>query len=182
MSENPYASPTSLEPAIDSEEQLAGRFTRFAAAFVDGLLIGGVLIPVQIFSGYLQRVQTQQASVSEQLGMSLLGMAVMLLLNGYLLYSRGQSIGKALTGIQIVDHETSKLLGFFNVYVVRYLWTLPVVLIAAFIPGQMDDLAVNVLILIDILLIFGSTKRCLHDRLAGSKVVLYRKDRARKSA
>ena len=183
MSDNPYSAPQSTEtrnPQISrGNPELARKFTRFAAAMVDGILMAGVLMPIQFMTGYIERAQTQQLGVIEQLAMSFLGLLVMLALNGYLLYARGQTIGKMLTKIQIVDAETSNLLPFFKVYVLRYLWTLPVVLLVVFIPGTMDNLLLNIVVLIDVLMIFGVARRCLNDYIAGSSVVLYEEGRGR---
>ncbi len=116
--------------------------------------------------------------VLEQLAMSLVGIVVMLIINGYLLFTRGQTVGKLLTGIQIVDHVSGQLLPFLRVYVFRYLWMLPLSLIVAIIPGPMDDSLVGLAALVDALLIFGPSQRCLHDYIAGSKVVEYKEGRA----
>ena len=163
MSNNPYAPPAtsgSIAFSADStNDELAGRFTRFAAALVDGLLMMAIIGPVMFATGYFQRAQTQQAGPLEILGMSLLGVGVMLAFNGYFLFQRGQTIGKILTKIQIVDAQDGKLLPFLRVYVYRYLWMTPIVLVVAFIPGATDDLLVNVLGLIDSLLIFGGERR-----------------------
>jgi len=148
---------------------------------VDGILMKAILIPVMFATGYYERTQTQQIGVLEQIAMSLLGMAVMLALNGYLLFTRGQSIGKMLTKIQIVDARNGELLPFLRVYVYRYLWMLPVVVVAAIIPGTVDDLLVNVVALVDALMIFTADRRCLHDYIAGSKVVLYQANRQKVS-
>jgi len=158
-------------------EPLAGRFTRLVASIVDGILMMVILIPVQFGTGYFQRAAAQDVGILEQVAMSLLGMAVMLLLNGYLLFTRGQSIGKIITGIQIVDFQTGKLLPFVRVYAYRYLWMLPLVVVVIFIPGTMDDLAINALVFVDVLFIFGGLRRCLHDYIAGSKVVFYQASR-----
>ena len=185
MSDNPYAAPNTpvtLNPAPFSKEgneQLAGRFTRLAAAIVDGILMMGVLLPIQFGTDYIGRARIGAVSVSEQLGMSALGLVVFLLFNGYLLHSRGQTIGKYLTKIQIVEEGTGRLLPFQRVYLFRYLWTLPFILLVLFIPGQTDDLIVNIVVLIDALLIFGVDRRCLHDYIAGSTVVLFSEDRPR---
>ena len=185
MSTNPYTPPSTIsEPQFSgdsTDEPLAGRFTRFAAAMVDGILILIIVLAVQFLTGFVQRTAMQQASILEQMVMSLLGIAVMLLLNGYLLVSRGQTIGKMLTNIQIVDFDTGKLLPFVRVYVYRYLWTLPFFLTAVLIPGTRDDALINLVVLIDALFIFSELRRCLHDRIAGSKVVLYRAGRERLS-
>ena len=115
-------------------DELAGRSTRLAAAIVDGVLLMAILIPVQMATGYMTRVGLHEVGLLEEMVMSLLGILVALFLNGYLLYTRGQTIGKALTRIQIVDYETGRLLPFLRVYVYRYLWMLPLTLAVPFIP------------------------------------------------
>lgn len=182
MSESPYASPLTDgadAPAVSANDELAGRFTRFAAAMVDGILMTGIMMPVMFATGFFARTQAQQVDFAEQIAISLLSMAVMLALNGYLLATRGQTIGKLLTKIQIVDAQSNVLLPFRRVYVYRYLWMLPLVFSVAVIPGTVDDSLVNVAGLIDALFIFGAARRCLHDYIAGSKVVLYQSHRQR---
>ena len=171
MSNNPYAAPASTDDAAsltDSRgDELAGRFTRLAAAMVDGLLVMAITLPVGIATGFDVRAQTQQVGLLEQLAMVALGVIVMLALQGYLLATRGQTIGKLLTKIRIVDAKTGALISFVRVYV----WLTPLVLIAALIPGQVDDVLINLMALVDGLFIFGKERRCLHDFIAGSKVI-----------
>ena len=136
MSNNPYAAPTATDDVAsltDSRgDELAGRFTRLAAAMVDGLLVMAITLPVGIATGFDVR---------------------------------------ALTKIRIVDATTGALISFVRVYVYRYLWLTPLVLIAALIPGQVDDILINLVALVDGLFIFGKERRCLHDYIAGSKVI-----------
>ena len=183
LSHNPYAAPlapvNSVKPSSGSTDQPASRFTRFAAAMVDGILMVGILMPVQYATGYIARAQTLEVSLAEQVGMSLLGLFAFLILNGYLLYSRGQTIGKFLTKIQIVDKTAGDLLPFLRVYVFRYLWTLPFVMLVVLIPGRIDDLLLNAVVLIDVLFIFGAASRCLHDYIAGSSVVQFAENRTK---
>ncbi len=176
---NPYAAPTSLPgpPVPTSDNDLADRGARFGAAFLDGLLIGAITLPVQLLTGFFFRSQTQDATTVEQLLMILFNVLVILLLNGYLLFKRGQTIGKMALGIQIVDYRTGRLLPPLRVYVYRYLWLTPLGILAAVIPGLVDDLILNVVVLVDIIMIFGRERRCLHDYIAGSKVVKYQPER-----
>lgn len=92
-------------------------------------------MPIQFVTGFYQRASTQTTGIVEQFLMALLGIGVMLALNGYLLFTRGQSIGKLLTKIQIVDFESGGLLPFLRVFVFRYLWTLPLLVVVMLIPG-----------------------------------------------
>ena len=140
-------------------------------------MVAAISMPIFFLTGYFQRAMIQEVSLLESFGMSLVGLVVFLSLHGFLLVSRGQTIGKFLTGIQIIDHESPRLLGFVRVYIFRYLWTLPIVCLVLLIPGTADDFLLNIVNLIDALLIFGVARRCLHDYIAGSRVVLYQEGR-----
>ena len=74
---------------------------------------------------------------------------------------------------------TGDLLPFLRVYVFRYLWTLPIVILVVLIPGQIDNLLLNAVVLIDVLFIFGAASRCLHDYIAGSSVVQFAENRTK---
>lgn len=180
MSTNPFEAPA-YNPDVASEstdgEVLAGRFTRFAAAMVDGLIMMAISLPIQFGTGYIQRAQLGKAAPLEQIAMSLLGAFVMLLFSGYFLANRGQSIGKIATGIQIIDASSGSLLSFFRVFVLRYLWSVPLSFLVVLIPGTNDDIIVGFIIGVGVLLIFGSERRCLHDYIAGSRVVMFKPDR-----
>lgn len=156
---------------------LAGRGSRLAAAVIDGAIFSAVMSPFMYASGYLARVAAGGATPSEEIAWSVLGSLVMMMIQGYLLATRGQTIGKMLMQIQIVDAETQRLLPFIRVAVYRYLWLLPLIAVAAFIPGHLDGLLVGAASLLDASLIFGSGRRCLHDYIAGSIVVAYQPGR-----
>ena len=68
MSNNPYAAPTATDDVAsltDSRgDELAGRFTRLAAAMVDGLLVMAITLPVGIATGFYVRAQTQQVGLA----------------------------------------------------------------------------------------------------------------------
>ena len=185
MSDQPYAPPSSTErfvpPSEQNGDQLARRFTRLASAILDGVLMAAILLPVQYGTGYLERAMAQKVGLLEQLGISLMGVIVMFALNGYLLVTRGQTIGKMITKIQIVDVETGALLPFLRVYVFRHLWMMPLIAFIAIIPGTIDDYLLNIVLFVNALMIFGVSRRCLHDYIAGSKVVLYEENRKKLS-
>jgi uncharacterized RDD family membrane protein YckC len=71
-----------------------------------------------------------------------------------------QTIGKKLARTRIVSYQDGRNLGFVGNVLLRSL--LPF-LIASIIGGCFT--------LIDILLIFGAERRCLHDLIAGTTVV-----------
>jgi len=180
---NPYATSfvdtEALPVQIPHPDELAGRLVRLGAAMIDGILISVFILPVALITGYFQRAATQSIGVVDEAMMALVSVAGVLIMNGYLLASRGQTIGKLVTKIQIVDFKTSSLIPFARLYIFRYLWMLPFAIVTWFIPGTVDAQILGILNTISILLIFGGQRRCLHDYLAGSKVVLYLPDRPR---
>lgn len=135
MSNNPYAPPLTDSSFVSGSDELAGRSTRFASAMLDGICSAALVVPVFIMTGYFQRAQNQQVGLLEELAMSILGIVAFLVVHGYLLATRGQTVGKLLTKIQIVDAQEGKLLPFLKVFVFRYLWLAPVTWIVAIIPG-----------------------------------------------
>ena len=156
---------------------LAGRSARLAASLIDGIIVGGLIMLFAYLTGYLDRMAAHRLAPSEEFAWSLLGGVVLMVIQGHLLATRGQTIGKVLTQIQIVDADTQRLLPFIRVAVYRYLWLLPLTAIVAFIPGHLDGLLVSAASLVDAILIFGSARRCLHDYIAGSIVVAYQPGR-----
>lgn len=87
--------------------------------------------------------------------------AVFLLLNGYLLSKKGQTIGKLAMGTRIVDMEgklpdAGKSIGLRYV-VVNLIGSIP------FVGGLFT--------LVDCLFVFAKDRRCLHDHIAGTRVV-----------
>jgi uncharacterized RDD family membrane protein YckC len=159
-----YAPPTAevADVSASGEAQLAGRGARLAGAIIDGvILLGlwwvvGLVTPWNIFSP-----QLAAAGVLALIGMQLLGLLLFALINGYLLMTRGQTVGKMLLGMRIVRPDGSaatpgRLIGLR--YGVGWLLSaLPAV-------GM-------VYALIDCLLIFRADRRCVHDMIADTIVV-----------
>jgi len=85
-----------------------------------------------------------------------------LLVHGYPLATRGQSVGKILVQTRIVSVEDGKILPFSKLIALRYLplW------VAAQIPvvAQIFGLA-------DALFVFRDDRRCIHDLIAGTRVI-----------
>jgi len=141
--------------------ELASRWSRLWAAIIDGLLALATTIPLLIFLGFAQIWTEQSISISTTLQIIILNWAVFLLMHGYLLKTRGQTIGKSLIGIRIVTTENHHP-DFLNLLLKRYL-PLNVV---GYIPVVGPYLT-----LAEVLFIFRSDKRCLHDLIAGTKVI-----------
>lgn len=159
----PQAHVADIAPA---EQVLAGRGTRLLAAIVDtiiGATAGWAVMQIPLLKGLIQAQQSEVArSVWSWTPLSLLvGVAVFLLVQGWPLARRGQTIGKMVCKLRIVrtdgtPAEPWRLLGL------RYG------------VGMLTNLMVGVAMvygLVDSLLIFRGSRQCLHDTIAGTKVI-----------
>jgi uncharacterized RDD family membrane protein YckC len=167
--ENPYAAPEvslSLEEEWHGGVKLANRGTRLVAALLDGI-IGMIFgFPLLYAFGIWNYVaQGQQPPLGLMIGSSAAGFVVFLAIHGYFLYRNGQTVGKKLLGIRIAD-LSGKVPDFGRVILLRYL---PISLVTL-IP-----VAGSYLPLIDALFIFRADRRCIHDLIAGTMVVVAKK-------
>ncbi len=174
METNPYQSPESapIEPSTLSSE-LASRWARLGASLIDTLLLMVTFIPLSFavsnlyrsgnFEDFFLSAESFTGSLLlDEVIFTAIYFTVYLLLNGYLLMNFGQTLGKRLLKIKIVDYQSGELISFARVFGIRFV---PVSLVAS-IPVVGGWLSI-----IDVLTIFGDEKRCVHDHLAGTKVV-----------
>lgn len=89
---------------------------------------------------------------------------VMLSVQAYLLHKNGQSIGKKLLGIQVVDYDSESNPGFVRAFLLRSL---------VFIPPSIYTLPL--FSIVDYLFILGKKRQTLHDKLAKTKVIKVKK-------
>jgi len=181
MTDNPFESPqTGWEdvpaPPEPGGPLLAGRGTRLAAAIVDGLIMMLLFLPIYFwlfFTNFLSAaggpatgnqppLAAQEPGIVFTIGMSLLGLAVYLLLHGYLLATNGQTIAKRLFGIKIVRTDGSRAT-FGRIVGLR--------LLPMWFIGLIPFLGRLVAGLVDPLLIFRANRHCLHDDIADTVVV-----------
>ena len=156
----PPRAPVTDAPELDGE--LAGRGVRLGAAIIDGIILGLVIWPYAMTTEYWARAMQGQVEMSDLLQLSLVSLIAFLLLHGYLLHTSGQTIGKRLLGIRIVSAVDGQLLSVGKLFGLRYV----PIQIASVIP-----VIGNILPLVDALFIFREDRRCLHDIIAGTKVV-----------
>lgn len=142
-------------------QELAGRWTRLGAVLIDGIISIVISIPIMIYLGVFDQIEQGPISLGLTLKLSLLGFVIFLIVHAYLLSNYGQTVGKKLLDIKIVDLNGNKP-EFNSLIAKRYLPIWVVSLIP--IIGQ-------ILPLIDALFIFRKDKRCIHDLIAGTRVV-----------
>ena len=94
------------------------------------------------------------------------GLLGVVLVQALLLTLRGQNLGKLLVGARVVRAETGAPAGFIRGVLLRF--ALPVTLI--FLLNVLFPLGL-IFLLIDYFFMFRADRRCLHDLIAGTKVV-----------
>ncbi len=165
--ENPYAPPSADQPFIDEQiaeggAPLASRWRRLGAALLDTLALLVIQFPLLFAFGWFSFDNPGGIAASEQILGSMLGLLIFFALNIFLLTTRGQTIGKMLTGIRIVDNDTEEIPPIARIYGIRYL------LFQLF--GAVPFL--NIINLVDVLFIFRQDRRCIHDLWANTIVVM----------
>lgn len=175
---NPYQAPQLKHveiPVAKLDMPLASLWHRFAGSIIDTLILMPVFFAVSIpmfllyammFNpNYFETIGTSFEDLIAETLVSLFSFLVsFLLLNGYVLSTRQQTIGKALMKTKIVG-ETTERVTFSRLFLVRYLliW---VVSMIPFVGGIFS--------LINVVSIFGEQRKCLHDYLARTRVVSLR--------
>ncbi len=161
---------TSAEISLDEERKkyLASRSIRLGAWLVDAFLVSIFAVPVYMLvyialAGVLGLaiLSPSEAFVLGEITGTITVFGTYALLNGYFLVKRGQTLGKMLLRIRIVDAESKEIVSFWRVFVLRWL----VWIIIALLP------ILSVVALLDPFFIFRKQRRCLHDYLAGTIVV-----------
>ncbi len=144
--------------------QLASRGKRLAAAVVDIFIFFPLVVLVAQPLGLINisdPAKMQDFNLDQSIKLFIIGQVLFLLVQGYLLHTQGQTIGKKLLKIRIVSLD-DKLLGIGQLYFVRYL-TFSLIAQIPIIGALIS--------MVNVLFIFGQDRRCLHDRLAGTKVI-----------
>lgn len=161
-----YKAPPELEPLpahLRADGASASRWSRLWAALIDTALVQLFMAPVHFYAGlYDDFPKLTRPPFPESLLWTLGSLAVWLMLNGHFLANGAQTIGKKLLKIQIVNISDGKPTSFARIALLR---ALPVYLLAA-VPDVGNPIA-----LLDSLFIFRRDRRCLHDYVAGTRVV-----------
>jgi len=147
---------------------LAGRGARLGAYLLDVFLtflaaLPGIILAFALASNF--RGADEDTVILLVIGVGGAGVFALLVFQWYLLATQGQTLGKKALGIRIVHFEDESNPGFVGTVILRQ-W---VPALIAQIP-----LVGGIFGLVNILCIFGEERRCLHDQIAGTKVILAR--------
>lgn len=168
--ENIYAAPESdVQVDANPSGELAGLGARLLGAIVDVIVMIIAVMPLMFMTGYMgdALVPDPEAAMvgptlAESLTIFVISIVVFLVINGYPLATRGQTVGKMAAKTRIVSVADGKILSLPRVVGMRYL---PIWLL-----GQLPLVGMLISI-VDTLFIFRSDRRCIHDLIAGTHVV-----------
>jgi uncharacterized RDD family membrane protein YckC len=173
---DPAAAGTAAGSFTAAPVVLAGRGARLGAAFIDFSISSLCSLPGVLMMGpaFLELVQAaargEQPDVNHLtaagfmlgLGVAFLGWFAQFVVQVWMLSTRGQTIGKRIVGVKIVRFADNASAGFLHAWFLRN-----------FVRGaiQMVPYLGVFFAIVDLVFIFGDQRRCLHDYIAGTKVV-----------
>jgi uncharacterized RDD family membrane protein YckC len=147
------------EPA---SERLAGRGMRLAAVLLDSAIAGMAAAPgiVLVAPSYVAHTRGPMLLLGG--AVMFLGLLAIAIVQIVLLSKHGQTIGKKVLKVRIVRADDGGYPGFVKA-----------VLLRAFVPALIGGVpaAGSIFSIVDILFIFRSDRRCIHDLIAGTRVV-----------
>ena len=161
--ENPYATPRvpamrAFQHEAAGSGALASRGSRLAASLIDGLAAVVILLPAlasMFFVGENESISTTAVAFAALSGIAFLGFAVYQL---SMLVREGRTLGKKAMNIRIVNYSDGQVPSAGRLLGMRY-----------FVNSLLGNIPFYTFL--DVLLIFGNERRCIHDYLAGTKVV-----------
>jgi uncharacterized RDD family membrane protein YckC len=158
----PQAHVEDVETASGPGSVLAGRGRRLGAVIIDGIIgfaLFGLIAWLTPWNPWTAAMKGNQiTTVAVNLALGYIGFIV---IHGWLLLNRGQTLGKAALGVRIVRPDGSRATAL-QLLGLRYGLSSLFGMIP-FVGGLYT--------LVDSLFIFRASRRCIHDVLAGTIVV-----------
>jgi len=160
------AIPTGVASTASLELEPASRWLRLGAYFIDLLIVCILIAPgfCLMLAGGVFAHNGEPNTPMMVAGFGALGLALLIAagVQIYLLTTRGQTMGKKLIGIKIVNFDDESNPGFVKACLLR-----------GFVNGLIASIPMvgPVYSLVDVCFIFREDRRCIHDLLAGTKVV-----------
>lgn len=168
----PDGEPPPLEPAAaGADPALAHPGMRLLAALIDGFVESLCWLPtsqavIKSLGGLISAGQVSPQDLVEVLSNSMARsipyLAGLILVQATLLSLRGQTIGKIFTGLRIVRAKNGAPAGFLHAFLLR-----------GFLPRCLRHVPIIGLLFwfVDNCFIFRTDRRCIHDLMAGTKVI-----------
>ncbi len=158
--------------AVIESAQLASLGQRFGAAVIDGVLKTLCWLPTslamwrilgdQIRAGEQPNPVVMLGAMEATISNSIPYLVALAIVQGILIARRSQSIGKLLFGLRIVRIGNLQPSGFMRGYLLR-----------GAVPWFIEQIPLlgGLFWMVDVGFIFSAERRCLHDLIAGTKVV-----------
>lgn len=168
-SESAFSGATS---AVAPTAENASLGLRLVAALIDGSLKTLCWLPAaaavwqtvadDIIAGQQPNVATLMTAMNGVVLKALPFLVGLAAVQCVLLSLRGQSIGKLLLGLRIVRHADNAQAGFVHAFLLR-----------GTVPWMIEQIPLlgGLFWLVDVCFIFGDERRCVHDYIAGTRVV-----------
>jgi uncharacterized RDD family membrane protein YckC len=174
------APPVLAEAVATTPSDLASQGARLGAALLNALLYLGAMLPGGMMmsarllqqnphlaeGGLLRPEDFNLSGFGTSFAWVWAGLGAAMLVQMLLLGLRGQNLGKLIVGVRVVRVEDGQPAGFVHAALLRFL--LPVGLIFLL---NLFFLLGFVFFLVDFCFMFRADRRCLHDLIAGTKVV-----------
>lgn len=189
----PEFNPQTLPPVIATESEAeeeagdvvvaaaAGRGSRIGAALLNAIFYflctipGSLMISRKLVEHYPELAKGTMPPLNE-LDLTLLtegviwvwaGLGAGILLQAVILAARGQNLGKMAFGVRVVRAEDGQPAGFVRGALLRFLLPVTIVIVLNMFTAVIGFL----FLLIDLAFMAREDGRCLHDLMAGTKVV-----------
>jgi uncharacterized RDD family membrane protein YckC len=144
------------------EDRLAGRGRRLVATLIDMVLVPALTVLLVMITGVMEDAEDYRDSMW-MLNVFLLAVLSYLILNGYWLFTRGQTVGKRLMGVAIVASPSGERAAFWKLVCIRALF-FPLLFVVI-------SPVLALLPIVDQGFVFRKNRRCVHDLAAGTSVV-----------
>jgi uncharacterized RDD family membrane protein YckC/predicted RNA-binding Zn-ribbon protein involved in translation (DUF1610 family) len=149
--------------SYERDQPLASRLSRLGASMIDWILLGLTMVP-----GFILLMSTIGAGPgrgdAEAAALLLLvaGPLLLWLVEWVLLSCHGQTLGKKMCGIRIVNYKDGSNPGFGGAVFLRN-WVSFMICCIPYVG--------EIFVFVNVLCIFATDRRCLHDHIAGTCVV-----------
>ena len=161
-----FAPVAAVAPVAPAGTEPASRWMRLGAAILDGIIGSFFLTPglVSLFIAGIFSKPQQPSTPLVVIGFCAFAFGALILLGIqiYLLSTAGQTMGKKLLGLRIVNYADGTNPGFVKAFLLR-----------SFVNGLIGCVPIvgPLYSLVDLCFIFGVERRCIHDLIAGTVVV-----------
>ena len=153
-----------VEDVATGEVTLGSRWMRLGASIIDGLISACAIWLVSMLPVFHFLVERRDDAWSNSVWRPypmLLGFCIFLIIQGWLLVTKGQTVGKLICKLRIVRTDGSK----------PEAWRLLGLRYGVGVVLSMNTTVSMIYSLLDGLLVFRASRQCLHDTIADTKVI-----------